>query len=40
MKSTGTSHEGPPLDVSGREDARDRRAAGIGHVPRTATTRG
>jgi simple sugar transport system ATP-binding protein len=34
MKGSGTVRmKGRALDVSGREDARDRRAAGIGHVP-------
>jgi simple sugar transport system ATP-binding protein len=34
MKGTGTVRmKGRPLDVSGRQDARDRREQGIGHVP-------
>jgi simple sugar transport system ATP-binding protein len=34
MRATGSVRlKGRPLDVSGREDARDRREAGIGHVP-------
>ena len=34
MKGTGTVRvKGQPLDISGRQDARDRRESGIGHIP-------
>ncbi|WP_210527995.1 ABC transporter ATP-binding protein [Rubellimicrobium arenae] len=34
MKGTGTVRvKGRPIDIAGHEDARDRRDAGIGHVP-------
>ncbi|MBP1805325.1 ABC transporter ATP-binding protein [Rubellimicrobium aerolatum] len=41
MRATGAVRlNGRPLDLSGREDARDRRAAGIGHVPEDRQTQG
>jgi len=40
-KATGVVRlNGLPLDISGREDARDRRSQGIGHVPEDRQVRG
>lgn len=40
-RASGTVRlNGQPLDISGREDARDRRTRGIGHVPEDRQVRG
>ncbi|TNC73022.1 ABC transporter ATP-binding protein [Rubellimicrobium roseum] len=41
MRATGTVRmKGRPLDLTGREDARDRRDAGIGHIPEDRQAQG